>query len=189
MKFGKAYLIVPVLMCVAVGAVAQEESPLPKPNVIQQDQFFIVGIEARTTTANEMSGHGIIPKQWQRFFAEGILQKVPNKADQNIYAVYTDFADKRYGEYSIIIGARVTDKSALPPGMVLKTIPTGKYAVFHSDKGPVAKVVPTAWQRISEAEDRGKLGFTRTYRADYELYSAATMDPQNVQVDLYIGVK
>jgi len=55
-----------------------------------------------------------------KIHAGRVLQKIPN---QNIYAVITDFADKRYGESSVVIGARVTDKSQVPAGLVLKTIP------------------------------------------------------------------
>ena len=51
------------------------------PKVVHQDELFIVGIEARTTAAKEMSAQGVIPQQWQKFMQEGVLQKIPNKAD------------------------------------------------------------------------------------------------------------
>ena len=179
------------LLLLAYVAVAQTKSAgqAGGPKVIHQDELFIVGIEARTTAAKEMSAQGVIPQQWQKFMQEGVLQKIRNKADQNIYAVVTDFADKRYGEYSVVIGARVTDKSQVPVGLVLKTIPAGKYAIFQTDKGPARQVVPAAWQKIADSEDKGELGFTRTYKADYELFDGQAMDPQNLQAELHVGVK
>jgi hypothetical protein len=33
----------------------------------------------------------------------------------------------------VVIGARVTDKSQVPAGLVLKTIPAGKYAIFPTE--------------------------------------------------------
>jgi hypothetical protein len=94
------------LLLLAYVAVAQTKSAgqAGGPKVVHQDELFIVGIEARTTAAKEMSAQGVIPQQWQKFMQEGVLQKIPNKADQNIYAVITDFADKQYGEYSVVIG-------------------------------------------------------------------------------------
>src|SRR5260370_35791753 len=160
------------LLLLAYVAVAQTKSAgqAGGPKVVHQDELLIVGVEARTPAAKEMSAQGVISQQWQKFMQEGVLQKIPNKADQNIYAVVTDFADKRYGEDSVVIGARVTDKSEVPAGLVLKTVPSGKYAIFQTGKGLARQVVPAAWQKIADSEDKGELGFTRTYKADYELF-------------------
>jgi len=158
------------------------------PKQVHQRQFSIIGIEARTTNAKEMSNQAVIGKQWQRFFQEQVLQKIPDKADPNIYAVYTDYATDRSGEYSFVIGAKVNQESRVPPGMVLKTVPAGNYAVITSDKGPVDKVVVAAWQQIWALEDKAALGGRRAYRADFEIYQRAA-DPQNSQVDIYVGLK
>jgi predicted transcriptional regulator YdeE len=175
-----------------MGVAVPQTQPVPKvnlPKTNQQQEFLVVGMEARTTTEKEMSGNGVIPQQWQIFFMEGVLQKIPNKADRNIYAVYPDFTNKRYGEYAVVIGAKVTDNSQVPAGLVLKTIPAGQYLVFQSDKGPALEVIPAAWARIRSCEDKGLLGYTRTYKADYEVYDSQTIDPQNWQAELHVGVK
>ena len=83
----------------------------------------------------------------------------------------------------------MTDKSQVPPGLVLKTIPAGNYAVFQTDRGPAWEVVPAAWLKIADSEDKGQLGYTRTYKADYEVYDGQAMDLQNLQADLHVGVK
>ena len=159
------------------------------PKRVHQEQFSVIGIEVRTTNAKEMSGEGVIGKQWQKFFQEQVLQKIPHKADQGIYAVYTDYTSDRNGEFSFVIGARVNDRSTVPPDMVLKTIPTGNYAVITSEKGPVAKVVVAGWQQIWTLEDKAALGGRRAYKVDFEVYDRRAADPQNSQVDIYVGLK
>jgi len=178
------------LIAVTVGLISAStvgENAVPKK--VHQDEFSVIGIEARTTNAKEMTGQGVIGKQWQEFFQDGIAQKIPNKADSNVYAVYTDYASDRNGEYSFVIGVKVRGKSAVPSGMVVKTIPAGDYAVLASEKGPAAKVVPAAWQQVWALEDKAQLGGSRAYKADFEVYDERATDPQNSQIDIHVGLK
>ena len=157
------------------------------PKKAHQDGFSIIGIEARTSNALEMKGEGVIAQQWQKFFQEGVQQKIPNRADGNIYAVYTDYASDRNGEFSFVIGVRVNAHAAVPRGMVLKKVPAGDYALLTSEKGPVGKAVVGAWQQVWALEDKAQLA--RAYKADFEVYDSRATDPQNSQVDLYVGLK
>ena len=141
-----------------------------EPRVVEQPQFSVIGIQARTSNAKEMTGGGAIPKQWARFFKEGIADKIPHKVDSTIYAVYTGYASDRDGEYDFIIGMKVSSLSDVPPGMVAKKVPSGRYAIITSVKGPAAQVVPQAWQRVWSLEDNKQLGGTRAYKADFEVY-------------------
>jgi predicted transcriptional regulator YdeE len=149
--------------------------------------FTVIGIAARTDNARESSPDAVIPKQWQKFFGERLPQKIPGKTGPELYAVYTDYSGDHNGEYTYVIGASVKDESAPATGMVLKRIPPGEYAVFTTGKGPFAKIVPAAWQQIWKLEEAGKL--KRTYQADFELYDQRAQDPQNAQLDIYVGIK
>ena len=160
-----------------------------EPGVVKLQEFSVIGIQARTNNADEMTGDGAIPKQWARFFKEGIADKIPNKVDSTIYAVYTGYASDRNGEYDFIIGMKVSSVSDVPPGMVAKKVPRGKYAVVTSAKGQVAQVVPQAWQRVWGLEDNKQLGGARAYKADFEVYDQRSQNPQDSQVDLYVGLK
>jgi len=159
------------------------------PKLVHQSAFSVIGISVRTSNAKETTSDGIIGKQWQKFFQEGVLQQITNKVDSNIYAVYSDYASDKNGEYSLTIGARVPDGSAVPTGLVLKTVHAGSYAVVTSDQGPVAKVVVAAWQSVWEMEDKHALGGARAYQTDYEFYGQHAANPQDSEVDLYIGLK
>jgi len=163
------------------------------PKIVELDGFTLIGIEARTSNrnskSNQVSGRAVISEQWEKFFQEGIFDRVPNKLDATIYALYTDYDSNRDGEYSLVIGARTSAAALAPPGMVKKSVPPGKYAVLTSAKGPVAKVVPEAWKQIWNLEDNSGLGGPRTYRADFEVYGSPSRDPKNAEVDLYIGIR
>jgi predicted transcriptional regulator YdeE len=158
------------------------------PKAVERDPFTVVGIAVRTSNAKEMTPDGVIGKQWGRLFQEGLMEKIPNKADQNIVAVYTDYASDHNGEYTFLLGARVTSDANIPEGMVAKKIPAGKFAVFTSEKGPAPQVVPATWMKINSLP-KSAVGGDRVYRADYEIYDERARDPQNIVVDVYIGIR
>jgi predicted transcriptional regulator YdeE len=116
-----------------------------------------------------------------------MADKIPDKTGSDLYAIYSEYASDHNGEYTFMVGAPVKEGAAAPPGMVLKQIPAGKYAVITTEKGPFPKVIPDAWLQIFKLEDEGKL--KRAYQTDFELYDERALDPQNGQVDIYIGVK
>ena len=157
--------------------------------VVELQEFSVIGIQVRTNNAKEVTGGGAIPRQWQKFFKEGIAGKIPNKVDPTIYAVYTGYESDHNGDYDFIIGMKVSSVSSVPPAMVAKKVPRGRYAIMTSAKGPVAKVVPEAWQRVYSLDDNEQLGGARAYKADFELYDQRSQNPQDSQVDLYVGVK
>jgi DMSO/TMAO reductase YedYZ molybdopterin-dependent catalytic subunit len=78
-----------VLLCLgtvlAVTHTSAQSSMEPK--IIEQSEFSIIGIQVRTSNAKEMTGQGDIPKQWSKFYKEGIADSIPNKVDSTIYAI------------------------------------------------------------------------------------------------------
>jgi len=174
-----------IFLCVVIyGAVAQNI-----PKTVHQDAFSIIGIEVRTTGEAEMTDEGAIPSLWQKFYSENTLDKIPDKADLSVYALYTDYARDRMGAYTVVIGAKVKGRPRIPDGLVMKTVPAGDYAILPSETGPPATVIPMAWQKVAALEDKDMLGGKRAYRTDYEVYRSSTVDPHNAQADLYVGLK
>jgi len=158
------------------------------PRVVENDGFTVIGISARTSNAKEMTPDGAIGRQWMRLFQEGLIAKIPNKADSSIVAVYTDYARDHNGEYTYVLGTRVTSDSDVPAGMVAKKVPGGKFAIFTSEKGPAQQVVPAVWMKINSLP-QSSAGGDRVYAADYEVYDERARDPGNLQVDVYVGIK
>jgi predicted transcriptional regulator YdeE len=138
------------------------------------EEFQVVGVAARTSNAREMTADGVIPKLWAN---------PPQPADSGIIALYTHYESDEHGEYTFLLGVKGGQESAVPGGMVLKTVPAGRYAVFTSERGPVQKVVFETWKRIwSELP-------SRSFVADFEVYDQRAADPANSVVDIYVGVK
>lgn len=158
------------------------------PRVTQQGGFTVVGIAVRTSNAEQTTPERPIGKQWARLFKEGVLAAIPNKADGNIVALYTEYASDKDGLYTYVLGARVTKVESVPAGMVAKNVPAGRYAVFTSERGPVQKVVVEMWQRVW-ATPKSALGGDRAYKADFEVYDQRAQNPADSVVDLYIGIR
>jgi predicted transcriptional regulator YdeE len=158
------------------------------PKAVQQEGFTVVGIAVRTSNAEQMTPERPIGKQWERLFKEGVLAAIPNKADGNIVALYTEYASDKDGEYTYVLGARVTKVESVPAGMVAKNVPAGRYAMFTSERGPVQTVVVEMWRRVWETP-KGALGGDRTYKADFEVYDQRAQNPADSVVDLYISVR
>ena len=183
-----AGIAVAIVMCsVATLSEMKREADM-NPRAVQQDGFTVVGIAVRTSNAEQMTPARPIGKQWERLFKEGVLAAIPNKADGNIVALYTEYASDKDGEYTYVLGARVTKAESVPAGMVAKNVPAGRYAVFTSERGPVQKVVVEMWQRVW-ATPKNELGGDRAYKADYEVYDQRAQNPADSVVDLYIGIR
>ena len=175
-----------LFLTVAVSTMVGDQTMSPK--IVEKEGFTVIGISARTSNAKEVTDQGVIGKMWARLFQEGVLAKIPNKADRNIVAVYTDYASDHNGEYTYLLGARVTSDSEVPAGMVAKKIPGQKFGVFTSDKGPAQKVVPQVWMKIDSLPGTA-VGGNRLYKADFEIYDERASDPENLQIDVYVGIK
>jgi predicted transcriptional regulator YdeE len=171
----------------ALGTAQLNAQDTMKPKSTQQASFDVVGIEARTNNAQEATGNGAIPKLWSRLFAEGILDKIPDRADQSITVVYTNYASDWNGDYTYILGARVKPGTKAPDGMVLVTVPAGMYLEFESARGPGQEVVPVLWKRIW-AYFLDSTNPTRAYKSDFERYDMPS-DPNHVQANVFMGVK
>ena len=159
-----------------------------KPKLVEHKAFKVVGIAARTNNAKEASPDGVIGKQWGRFINDRLAGTIPNRADGNVVAVYTDYASNVDGDYTFVIGARVTKAENVPAGMVVKDVPAGRYAVFTSDRGPVQQVVVATWKRIWDAK-KSELGGERAYKADFELYDERAQNPADSIVEIHIGTR
>jgi predicted transcriptional regulator YdeE len=178
-------LVIVAIILLTVGATAAQDAMNSK--AIESPEFQVVGIEARTNNSQESGGNGAIPKQWQRLFMENLLSRIPDRTDQSIVAVYSNYESDWNGDCTYILGAKVKPGSKPPEGMVSKSVPAGKYIEFTSKRGRPEQVVPEMWKHVW-AYFQVSGNPTRAYGADYEIYDDMS-DPTNVQVRLYVGVK
>jgi predicted transcriptional regulator YdeE len=143
----------------------------------QKNNIQIVGLELRTANTEAMQ---TIPPFWQKFYQEGILQKIPNRVSDDVYAVYTNLENEgknNEGVYSLIIGAEVRKIGTLPKNFVSTVIKPSKRAVFEVEKGHPEKV-GEKWLEIWQTTD-----IKKTFLSDYELYHASG------EIEIYLGIK
>ncbi len=183
-RFCIALVIAATFTLAGDGTAAQDTV---QPKQIEQAGFEVIGIEARTNNTHESGSGGAIPKQWQLLFMEGILDRIPDRLDQSIVAVYTNYASDWNGDYNYILGAKVKPGTKVPAGMVAVRVPKGQYIEFTSARGPSSQVVPNLWKEIwAYFHQTGNP--ERAYKADFETYDDVS-DPNNVQVRISIGIK
>src|ERR1700749_3414733 len=157
-------------------------------NIQEHPGFYVVGITARTNNAQEMSGNGKIGSVWQTFLQPGVVAKIPNKIGVDLIAVYTDYETDHTGHYTYLLGLPTSVTEAQPANLTIRHIPAGRYAVFTTGRGPIQQVVPEIWQLIwSMPPD--ELGGTRSFRTDFEIYDQRAADPENAQIDVYVGLR
>lgn len=162
---------------------------MEQPRIVRRQAMAVVGISTRTRNSGEADPTTAkIAGLWARFFAENIGAQVPGKVHPHVVAVYSDYESDETGEYALTVGHEVGGTEPIPDGLVVKTVPSGRYAVITTDRGALPDIVIDAWKRIwtMTPED---LGGRRAFAADFELYDERAREPQDAQVEIYIGIK
>jgi predicted transcriptional regulator YdeE len=151
-------------------------------HTITIEPFKIIGISVRTTNENGQAAQDI-GALWTRFWAEGILERIPDKVDSSIYSVYTNYESDFTKPYDVILGCRVRSYDPVLAAMVGVTIEGGNYSQFTS-RGDLTKgAVYNTWIEIWNS------GLERKYTTDFEVYGEKAQDPTNGQVDIFIALK
>jgi len=138
-------------------------------------EFYVIGISVKTTNEKGQSGTDIL-KLWERFFQEGILDKIYNKLDSSIYSVYTDYQGDHTQPYTVIVGCKVKSIEVIPEGMRSVVIPKGDYEKFIA-KGK-SEIYP-AWMKIWATD------LDRKYASDFEVYKE---ESENADIEIFIGL-
>lgn len=144
--------------------------------------FNIIGIAVRTTNEDDQAGHDIAAL-WKQFFGDQIPEKIPNKTDDDILCVYTDYEKDYTKPYTTILGCRVSTLDTIPEGMTGKTITTASYKKFTASGNLEKEIVFDEWTKIWNTN------LDRAYTADFEVYGKKAQDPANAEVDIFIALK
>jgi predicted transcriptional regulator YdeE len=145
-------------------------------------QFSVIGISVRTTNENEQAAKDI-PALWNKFMAEAIATKIPNKIDDAFYCIYTEYEKDHTKPYTTILGCKVENLDTIPNGMIGKIVNEATYTK-HIAKGNIMQgIVFNEWVKIWNTN------LPRTFTADFEIYGAKAQNPENAEVDIFIAVK
>ncbi|MDN3654530.1 GyrI-like domain-containing protein [Ferruginibacter paludis] len=145
-------------------------------------QFNIIGIAIRTTNDNGQSSLDI-PSLWNKFMGEGMVALIPDKINNTIYCVYTDYEKDHTKPYTTILGCSVSTLNNVPEGMVGKTIEEGAYIKYTAKGNILQGMVFNEWVKIWNSD------IDRKYTADFEVYGEKAKNPEDAEVDIFIAVK
>lgn len=146
------------------------------------NSFAIIGVAVKTSNQNGQSGIDI-PVLWNKFMEEAMLEKIPNKIDNTLYCMYTDYEKDHTQPYTTILGCQVKNLDSIPDGMTGKLLKSGNY-IKHTAKGNLLQgIVFDEWIKI------WNLTIERSYTADFEVYGEKAQNPENAEVDIFIAVK
>ncbi len=147
--------------------------------LITLEEKVVAGIEARTNNYSPDMGM-VIGGLWNRFYQEGVYESIPNKVTNKSMGIYTDYAGNEKDDYTVCVACEVAKGTAIPDGMVLRTIPAGNYAKFIV-KGDMQKAVAKFWQEL------WKMDLPRAYQYDFEEYQDSSME--ECEIHIYISLK
>lgn len=149
----------------------------------------LVGFSMLTNNATELNPEtNKIGPFIQQYAANHLAETIPFRINPGTtYAAYYNYSSDEHGDYRYFLGEEVSEIAhEYPESMNAVIIPAGKFLCITTDRGPVAKVVVEAWMAIWKMTPE-ELGGKRHYLVDFEVYDRAT-DPNNAQVDIYIGL-
>lgn len=174
--------LVLLALFVAPTRVQSQEQKSKNMNDQTIEKFNIIGISVRTTNANGQSMKDI-ESLWGKFWGEEIQKQIPNKINDDIYAVYTDYETDFTGPYTVIVGLPVSSLKEVPKGFVGISIETTKYQKFVS-KGKMPEAVLNTWLQIWADKE-----LKRAYKADFTIHGKKYYDGDNAEVETFISIK
>lgn len=145
-------------------------------------KFSVIGISVRTTNENGQATQDI-PALWNNFMTNGIVDKIPNKIDNSIYCIYTEYEKDHTKPYTTILGCKVSDLQTIPDGMVGKTFDEANYTKIVAKGNILQGMVFNEWTKIWNSN------LDRTFTADFEVYGEKAQNPENAEVDIFIAIK
>ena len=148
----------------------------------QMKSFNVIGIKIRTTN-QEMQAAKDIPALWEQFMSQNIIEKIPNKESDDVYAIYTNYESDYTGAYDMIIGCKTYSLSEVPENMCALKISANSYEEFIAEGKLNDNIVYNKWMEIWQTD------LNRKYEADFEIYPENVLPSENTKVPIYISVK
>jgi predicted transcriptional regulator YdeE len=148
----------------------------------RMNSFQVIGIKVRTTNEN-MQAAKDIPALWEQFMTNNIFEKIPNKQNNDVYAIYTNYESDYTGAYDMIIGCKVYNLSEVPSEMSALEIPETSYQEFTAEGKLNDNIVYNKWMEIWQSE------LNREYKADFEIYPENVVPTEDTKVPIYISVR
>lgn len=160
------------------------ESVTLEPEIKEMDSFTLCGYQGATSKAKPR-----IFWIWQKLLRHA--SRIPGRTEDDILYGLSEYQDPSdftiHSDFQYLAGAKVQKNQSAPKGMVTKTVPAGRWAVFQH-RGPV-KLLPETFDYIYGP---WALRTKETIREadDLEVYGPEfnPRNPENSLVELYIPI-
>ncbi|MFC2049197.1 GyrI-like domain-containing protein [Chlamydiota bacterium] len=144
-----------------------------------QNKKFVIGASIKTSNAHFQEE---APLLWQKFYTEELAEKIPNRLDQNLIVVYTEYEGDHTQPFTYLMGCLVSNLKTIPKGLRGIEIAPAPYAVFTA-RGPFPDAMVGAWHAIWESN------IPRAYTADFEVYPPDFDQQDTPEIKIYIALK
>ncbi|WP_338553618.1 effector binding domain-containing protein [Paenibacillus sp. KS-LC4] len=165
-----------------------------KSKLEQQGSLKLAGIGVRTSNQEEAGPSGRIPALWTQYFQlAGTYSNEAQAQDDFIYGVYLDYETDASGAYTAFIGHTynldlpMTTGASAAASLQQIVVPSSKYRVFETRRGPMPQVVIEAWQEIWAYYETA--AEQRAYTGDFERYDKNDYQDGEASVRIYIAIK
>lgn len=146
------------------------------------EKFHIIGIAVRTQNIPGKA-EADIPQLWTEFMEKNILEQIPNRFDNNIYCIYTDYEGDYTQPYTTVLGCKVNNLDKIPDGLKGYTFETNQYEKFVAKGKMIDGFVYNEWLKIWASD------LNRNYKADFEIYDEKARDKESAEVSIFVGIE
>ncbi len=143
--------------------------------------FKIIGIAVKTTNKNGQAAKHI-PELWKQFMEEAIINQIPNKIDDTIYSLYTDYAGDHSQPYLAMLGCKVANLDVIPSGLIGKSFEGGAYTKITAQGDLTQNLVINEWLKIWQSD------LNRAYSVDFEIYDERSKNINEAEVDIFVAI-
>ncbi|GKX65366.1 GyrI-like domain-containing protein [Inconstantimicrobium mannanitabidum] len=147
--------------------------------IVELEEKVVMGVCVRISNQDENMPK-VIGGLWQHFFADGMYKAIEHKKNQCSIGLYSDYESDVNGLYDVTVCCEVNECEQILDGIVVKKIPSGKYAKFIV-KGHMQRAIADFWTKL------WSMKLDRKYSCDFEEYqSGGNID--NCEIHVYISL-
>lgn len=149
------------------------------------EKRYFIGIPLKTSYENGRFQKEV-PELWDKLYRENLTEKVSNKVNDELLAVYTDYEGDYTKPFTYMLGFEVSSLDAIPEQMRGIEIAASSYVILTAQGGfPLSNM--QKWQAIWNSNVK------RAYTTDFEVYKPLYKLPStayyNPQIQVFIALE